>query len=204
VTDLLDLIWEADHDQPPQTLFASATRGFAARIAEFDTWRTWYGRQGCLRRSHGWNPGITHPDTPAGRCQPTLLDVDLRCTISDHWRSRSDNRDPCLCTGHLLYRGACRHCDWEGEPRLDENQAVEDAHDHAWPGWRDLPVMPHHPYEKKPLANWMQRVLAAYPDGWVQAGGPILTWREQGGTRHHWAMEWGSYDMGVPAPGDEQ
>jgi hypothetical protein len=51
---------------------------------------------------------------------------------------------------HLAYRGACLGCGWvaEGVHLLregGENAGAEDANDHAWPGWRDLPVVPRPP-----------------------------------------------------------
>ncbi|PRX66179.1 hypothetical protein B0I32_106315 [Nonomuraea fuscirosea] len=75
---------------------------------------------------------------------------------------------------HQLYRGACLGCDWEGETRERERDAVEDAHDHAWPGWRDLPgVKP----SKSNYERWLSDVKRAYPPGWLEAGGPIVTIR---------------------------
>ncbi|MEV0617645.1 DUF6349 family protein [Nonomuraea sp. NPDC050404] len=75
---------------------------------------------------------------------------------------------------HQLYRGACLGCDWEGETRSRNGDAVEDAHDHAWPGWRDLPAVkvPKSNYER-----WLAEVKRAYPPGWLEVGGPIVTIR---------------------------
>lgn len=67
------------------------------------------------------------------RYNPTLLVADLRCDHHDH---------DCFCGGDLVYRGASRHCYWEGPLRDCENPAAEDADDQAWPGWRALPLVP--------------------------------------------------------------
>lgn len=77
-------------------------------------------------------------------------------------------------TWHQLYRGACLGCGWEGETRQHNGEAVEDAHDHAWPAWRDLPAV------KLPKSNhsrWLAEVKRAYPPGWLESGGPIVTIR---------------------------
>ncbi|MEV0149756.1 MULTISPECIES: DUF6349 family protein [unclassified Nonomuraea] len=75
---------------------------------------------------------------------------------------------------HQLYRGGCLGCGWEGETRARNGDAIEDAHDHAWPGWRDLPAVqrPKSNYER-----WLVQVKRAYPPGWLEAGGPIITVR---------------------------
>ena len=88
----------------------------------------------------GWSIAITAPGDGRfddgeplsgrwSRCSPTVLS-------RDHWPRRP----------HLEYRGACLGCGWVS-PRTHllqaggENAAVEDAHDHTHPGWRDLPVV---------------------------------------------------------------
>ena len=112
-----------------------------------------------------------------------MLTAALHC---DHY-----HRD-CLCVGRGgVYRGACLHCTWEGPLRDGENAAAEDAHDHAWPGWRELPLVPRRPdtasnsqKTSAALRNWIARVNAAYPAGWLEASGPIRTSRSTYGTRH--------------------
>ncbi len=54
------------------------------------------------------------------------------------------------------------------------------------------------------LARWAERVNAIYPEGWLEAGGPIRTQRGQYETRHvPDRTPYGGYDMAVPAPGEE-
>lgn len=103
----------------------------------------------------------------------------------DHY----DNQ--CSCVGGGVYRGACLHCTWEGPLRDEENTAAEDAHDHAWPGWRDLPLVPRRPdaavtrkQTSSALRRWIDQVNAVYPTGWLESGGPIRTRRHTVGTRH--------------------
>lgn len=95
----------------------------------------------------------------------------------------------CMCVGDLVYRGACLHCSWEGTTRPSENQAAEDAHDHAWPGWRALPIAPRPPETAATARNqartrWVKTITVLYPPGWLEAGGPIRTTRHRSGTRH--------------------
>jgi hypothetical protein len=129
---------------------------------------------------------MTWPDTPTTRCQPTVLSADLRCEC--------ERSVECCCLGELMYRGACRSCDWEGEPRDRENAAAEDAC--AWPGWRDVPVVPSVPDERKKCAAWVDRVTGLYPPGWLEDGGPSRTKRSGAGTRHvPGRTPFGGYDM---------
>jgi Family of unknown function (DUF6349) len=126
----LHLIEQAKQAAPAPTLYDSPARGLAVRAGEFQAWRAEHGGFDSLSRSHAWTVWSSCPHTPTGRCQPTVLAADLRCACDRH-----GDQPPCLCFGDLLFRGACRGCDWEGEPRDEENAAAEDACDHAWPGW---------------------------------------------------------------------
>ena len=111
-----------------------------------------------------------------------------------------------------MYRGVCTWCDWESSHFWsDENTAVEDALDHAWPGWRDVPVLEKSPEggssaaAKKKLHKWRDQMDALYPPGWVAQGGPIKTWREYGATRHVPNRSgFGGYDLGVLREGAKE
>jgi len=186
--DLFTAIDEAKLEAPAPSLYGSAARGLAARAAEMQAWRSEHGNFGCLPRSHAWTVHITCPDTPTDRCQPTVLSADLRCDC--------DRFEDCYCIGDLMYRGACRGCDWEGEPHEEENTAAEDACEHAWPGWRELPVVPAVPDKGTTRARWIEDVAALYPPGWLEDGGPIRTSRRHSGTRHVPSRTpFGGYDL---------
>ena len=188
--DLFAAIEDAKLDAPAPTLYGSPARGLPVRAAEFAAWRQAHGSFGSSRRSHAWTVCLTCPDTPTQRCQPTVLSADLRCDC--------DRYDRCRCVGDLMYRGACRHCEWEGEPRAGENAAAEDACDHAWPGWHDMPVVPAVPDERNKRAAWVEKASELYPAGWLEAGGPIRTTRSRGGTRHVPSRTpFGGYDLAV-------
>ena len=124
-----------------------------------------------------WRPAICAPrKAVAGGCQPTALE------------RRDDPRQ-----GDTAMRGGCLTCGWLGPVRpghYDEQGAIEDAHDHAFPGWRDLPIVPHvarlgnDQRESKQLAKLAEHVRLIYPTGWLERGGPIRTLRRPMGTRH--------------------
>ncbi len=176
----------------------SPARGLAAREAEFEAWCAAYDHFDSYHRSHAWRAGVAPP-----------VDLPVRCQA---WTLSASTRPNGTCEGHSgnhAYKGACLACDWEGPSRGDENAAAEDACDHAWPGWRDQPVLPHMPYADKPLAAWLAEARRLYPPGWVDAGGPVRTRREQYGTRSHYAHEWRGFDMcgevtGGPPPGSKE
>lgn len=103
-----------------------------------------------------------------------------------------------------LSRGACFGCGWLGPEREDSNTAVEDAHDHTHPGWRELPVleMPRLTYEPKKddaaLAAVLPQIVALYPADWPERCGPVRAWRNPIATRHVWGRSpWGGYELAV-------
>lgn len=133
----------------------------------------------------GWRVAITHPDTTTVVCAPTMLSP----------------------TGpEVSYRAACRACDWISTPLFEsENAAVEAAHDHSHPGFRDLPAV-------ELPAGWRQnpdtkQIQAArtlleghYPPGWIAAGGaPSWSYRHPRATRHvPGGGLFGGYDLARP------
>jgi Family of unknown function (DUF6349) len=190
---------------PSPCLFSSPARGLTARLAEFQAWRDQYGNFGRFGRSHGWHvahQGDFAPAPPGRRCQPAVMEADLRAAPGP--------RDvPCDCTetvGALLYLAACRGCEWEGQPRTTWNAAVEDGCDHAWPGWRELPILatsfPDMAGDgtagRRVKAKWADGVTGVYPQGWLEAGGPVRTHRPAGGTRHvPGRTPFGGFDLGT-------
>lgn len=132
-------------------------------------WGIYFGQPGANERG---GPTSTAPDH-----RPTVLS---RVVDEPKW--------------HQLYRGGCLGCDWEGDTRDGYGVAVEDAHDHAWPGWRDLPAV------KQPKSNynrWLSEVKRAYPPGWLAAGGPIVTIRPDSRFSRHLSGKapGGGYDL---------
>jgi hypothetical protein len=165
-----------------------------------DRWRRHGSETARLKMQGAWHVAITHPgawsDTGAaddgtpGGCVPTVL---IRDTGDD------DN--------HLSYRGACLGCGWVAtEEHLiwatGENGAAEDANDHGFPGWRDLPVVERPPGTAggaagaSAAAQWHKRWGGLLPAGWLDRGGPIRTARSADATRHvPGGAPGGGYDM---------
>lgn len=137
---------------------AGEPRGAAARFAAL--------KQMPIGEGRGmWGLAFGHPEANAR--------YEITSTAPEH-RPTLLSRVVDEPTWHQLYRGACLGCDWEGETRRRHGEAVEDAHDHAWPGWRDLPAV------QRPKSNydrWLTEIKRAYPRGWLEAGGPIVTVR---------------------------
>jgi len=187
-------------DQAPG-LYDSPARGHRARQDAYEARIAEYGSFGSPARSRGRQAASTSPvaDTPTDRCQPTLLCADLGC---QHYSGGCG----CGCVGEPYDRGACPRCPYEGPVRDRENPAVDDAHGHGWPGWRQLPTVPRAPERtgnttsKTRLAAWADPVCGTCPAGWLAAGGPIRTRRDRTGGRHvpdHNGS--GGDDLAVPA-----
>ncbi|MFI6541452.1 DUF6349 family protein [Nonomuraea sp. NPDC050547] len=157
-------------------------RGTRARLAAYqaapDT-----ARRGMWAISYG------HPADLTAACRPTVLS---RVVDEPVW--------------HQLHRGVCLGCDWEGPERRRNNDATEDAHDHAWPTWRSLPVV-NPPataadYSKVLMGRWNAQVTQSYPAGWFEQGGPILIRRPEGyNTRHRpGGAPGGGYELVIQQP----
>ncbi|MFJ3710351.1 DUF6349 family protein [Streptomyces sp. NPDC090053] len=83
------------------------------------------------------------------------------------------------------FRGGCLACEWEGPVHSGDgfgdgdNEAVEDAHDHCFPGWRTLPpitTVEDRWAVPRSWSRWAQ-LIARYPVGWENQGAPVVAWR---------------------------
>jgi hypothetical protein len=89
-------------------------------------------------------------------------------------------------------------CEWNGITD-SENEAVEMWHDHALPGWRELPIvsprlrMMDKDDLSKAAKTW---IVEHYPKSMQVPGAPIITERRPYGTRHvPGRSPWGGYDL---------
>ncbi|GAB4097680.1 hypothetical protein GCM10028787_31550 [Brachybacterium horti] len=131
------------------------------------------GTLGISRRSHMWH--VIWRSTPRGAHPIEVICADLRC---DHHGAG------CECIGSLVYRAWCGQCRTWSAVHDSERRAVEEMHDHCWPGWRTLP-----------LGADTDR-----PEHWTQPGAPILTPRTQHATRPVQSRSpYGGYDLPDPA-----
>ena len=74
--------------------------------------------------------------------------------------------------------------------RERENDATEAAVDHAFPGWRETPIVPRverfgdAKKEAAQEAALLAKIRPLYAAGWFERGGPIRTMRRWPSTRH--------------------
>ncbi|PZG04317.1 hypothetical protein C1J01_44760, partial [Nonomuraea aridisoli] len=123
-----------------------------------------------------WAIYITHPGNQLGRARAPLQQADKHLPTVLFQVGRHPHR----------FRGACLGCVWESSQDFGHVlDAVEAAHDHTHPGWRNLlPV--HEPpkdYGKAKMRRWLNDVTAVYPLGWFDSGGPVVTIRRDPANR---------------------
>lgn len=164
--------------------------------AAFEHWVFLNGRLGSYSRSHMWHRSIAVVQgLELGEHALTLFTADLRCD-PEHG---GDEDGDCLCVGDLLTQAICEPCGWHSIAD-SENGTVECWHDHAIPGWRDLPVVPESIRVRnergltKPALAWIEE---HYPTAAQTPGSPIITERrDRIGTRHVPGYSpWGGYDI---------
>ena len=124
-----------------------------------------------------------------------LMLADTRCSEPDHDHAAEPLPDA------LMYQSICRPCRWHVISD-QENEVVEGWHDHAMPGWRDLPVIPGKlahfdtPRQRAAAQEWIAR---NYPAAWQRDGAPVRTVRRPHATRHvRRRPPMGGYDLAVP------
>jgi len=142
-----------------------------------------------------WRHSITVPDNAqvAGH-DFALYTTDLRC---EPWK-HADRHESCQCVGDLMYQAICEPCEWNAITD-HENVAVELWHDHALPGWRELPIVPSRlrMTDKDGLSKAAKKWIGEhYPKSMQVPGAPIITERRPYGTRHvPNRSPWGGYDL---------
>lgn len=154
------------------------------------------GRFGCLAASHMWHRALCGPTpTFAGPVHEMhLFSADTRCDTPNH-------RHPDHWPNQLVYQAICPDCRWHAIGP-SENEAVEAWHDHAMPGWRNLPTLP--PVKGRDEHRKTTAALAwlttHYPADWQVEGAPVITQRSGRGTRHvPGRSPYGGYDLAAPA-----
>lgn len=156
----------------------------------FEHWCFMNSHHGAYRASHMWHRHITDRN-------PTELDEHRAEIFTAELRPEKGDHGP----GDLLYQAVCDPCLWHelGE----EAQVVEAWHDHALPGWRDLPVVPLNVRVRnetgltKLARTW---IAESYPEHMQMPGAPIITERQEYATRHVPGYSpWGGYDLSSTA-----
>ena len=176
------------------------------RRAEEDRHRAWEDRH-----RHGWISDPCGARASHGLHTIASYTSDTSCRwdyhgINDGQRPRLvAERIPCECVGNYLHLIVCDTCELHWiDP--DWNVVVEAWHDHAFPGWRELPVLPpklrgqmgNNKMNPK-LEDWLD---TNYPEHFRIPGAPILTNRGGTGTRHVPNYSpYGGFDLSVDEQG---
>lgn len=170
--------------------------------AAFERWKFENGNFGCIPYSHMW-----HRDEHIERFTPqpktshhhaAYFTADARCD-NDRFGCKTHQHTPGEIPNDLMYQIICEPCSWHFIGG-SENDVAEAWHDHALPGWRELPAVPLALSKNRDTKKGGQRlqdwVEEHYPQEWQQTGYPIVTTREAWGTRHvPGRSPWGGYDL---------
>jgi len=169
-------------------------------------WRRWVevnGNFNCIFLSRMWHRSHTVPHTELDSHSIDEYSIDLRCAAGAHgWRTAGDEPGRvCQCVGDITTQVICAVCSWHHIGTEDE--CIEAWHDHAFPGWRDLPILPAKlrgtmggTTMTPKVEEWLQK---NYPDELRVPGAPIRTTRGKYGTRHVLGYSpYGGYDLSVP------
>lgn len=202
--DIDTLIRQADIDAGPT--WAGAPLRYHEEYhspAELDAaWNRWIfenGNFGCIPYSHMWHRDShsfeTYPTVPGHEL--SIYWADARC--GERFGNRRHTHQPGELPGDGMSQAICAPCEWH-HISPDESAVVEAWHDHAIPGWRNLPVVPLEiakiGQSKKAAERLQTWIEDHYPAVWQQPGHPIITERERFGTRHvPGSSPWKGYDL---------
>ncbi|GEB96478.1 DUF6349 family protein [Microbacterium lacticum] len=159
----------------------------AAIDEAFDHWVFINGHHGSHARSHMWHRMMWNAGAVEfGDHRGEMFSAELR---PEHGQEGP---------GGLLEQMVCEPCQWHAIDE-DENSVVEQWHDHAVPGWRELPVVPASVRVRdgskmtKLALAWIRE---RYPEHMQVPGAPIITERQPYGTRHVAGYSpWNGYDL---------
>lgn len=156
-----------------------------------------------VEKAYEWEVDFTHPGATMDDEEPVRT---TRCYPTVETRTVNAFSDDATTE----FRGACMGCDWRGDVTEDENEATESAHDHAWPGWRELKPFdlraPHDSMKQleKWAVKWREALKEHYPPEFCVPGAPATTIRYGIGTRHvPDRAPYGGYDMCVEVRPDK-
>ena len=172
--------------------------------AAFEHWQFLHAHDPVQSGSRLWSRSIAVPESrQVGGHGFVLYTADLRC---EPWK-HAEKHEGCMCVGDLMYQAICEPCEWNAIADR-ENGAVEMWHDHALPGWRELPIVPARlrMLDKVGLSKAARKWIEEhYPRSMQVPGAPIITERRPFGTRHvPGRSPWGGYDLSHTAVDPER
>lgn len=167
--------------------------------AAFERWKFENGNFGCIPYSHMWHKAHDYGTYPtiAGHGFAQYV-ADARCD-GGRFGNSSHEHAPGEIPHEYMTQLICETCEWHTIGR-SWNDMVEEWHDHALPGWRNLPAVPHTIVKNRDTKKGGQRfqewIEEHYPHEWQQDGYPIITERTDTQIRHVPARSpWGGYDL---------
>ncbi len=153
----------------------------------FDHWRLLHGSEGSIPRSHMWHQALWNP-------QVVRFAEHRGQMVTAELGPEHGHEGP----GCLLSQMICEPCRWHAIGG-SENSVVEQWHDHAVPGWRELPVIPAAVRIRegsRHTGRVMTWIKEHYPAHMQVPGAPIITEREPSATRHVAGYSpWNGYDL---------
>ena len=167
--------------------------------AAFDRFQFEYGTFGCIPASHMWNRagGIRLPTATANGHELHLFNANGDC--SGKWApAHLHQHTPGELPGKYMTQAICPACSWHHIGGHEE--AVEAWHDHAFPGWRELPVVPLNIHscgdDKRRIRRLHDWVAEHYPEQWQQPHCPTRSERASYATRAvAGGSPWKGYDL---------
>lgn len=172
----------------------------------YEAWCKEHGRLDSIALSRMWKLDVMDsPGETANGHSLVSFEADLR-------RCACGIRKGCSCVGALVQRTMCEPCSWQAFG--GEYAAIAAWHDHAWPGWRDLPVLPEalRPIGGGVGAGAMEKSLAkkarawleeAYPVEFQIGGAPMVTSRKPMFSRCVSGYSpWGGFDIAAVDPSE--
>jgi Family of unknown function (DUF6349) len=198
--DIEGMIHEAAVEAAPEWTgaplrFTTTYHSPADLHAAFAHWQFLHKLDNSRSQSRMWHRAITVPGgVDVGEHGFDFFSADLRC---EPWKHAEPHGD-CLCVGELSYMAICEPHGWHVIAG-DEKSAVEGWHDDAFPGWRELPILPARlrDLEKTGISKAARKwIKEHYPKSMQVVGAPVITERSSMGTRHvPGRSPWGGYDI---------
>lgn len=197
--DLLDLLVEIEAGPlvaPPRY----TTEVFPPHELEraWDAWVQENGRLGSVYRCHQWRPDPLRSDAQAEASGHAYLSLVAWLGCDFKSQHGPEQNEMCQCVGKAVRRAWCEPCAWASPIVGTAAEAIAAWHDHAWPGWRDLPVLGKSvPFDTKAAARWAaQHIGDTYPATWMCPGAPVVTYRGEFGQRDVANRSpWGGFDL---------
>lgn len=186
LSDMIDdLIHEADVASLPEwdgapLHFTTARHTPDELRAAFARWQQVHGRLGSIPSSRMWHDALIGGGRGIREHTIARFHADTRCQWYLHEQSQPGaDRVACYCVGDLLTQFICEPCGWRHIGT--EHDCVLAWHDHALPGWRDLPALPGKLRGQMgtkltpKVQTWLED---NYPPEFLIEGAPIITLRE--------------------------